>query len=334
MEWQFWIDVGGTFTDCIGFGPQGRLVQKKVLSSATVHGRGVLSFESSDRLLIADSNLRLDPDGFWKDAQCTLLDNTGCEQAKGTVSWFDAANGSLQLSPISDLPTLKTVSPGPVKYLLQPRWPAPVLAIRSILRLSSDQPCPAVSVRFGTTRGTNALLTRTGARTLLVTTKGFSDAPLIGNQSRPDLFALNITKPAPLFCDVIEVDERISSTGRVLYNLAADELKRLEAQLTQRRHAGIQSVAICLMNAYANDLHEKAVEQLARQAGFSEVSRSTEVSPLIRFIPRCDTSTLDAYLNPVLREYLQAVEEHLPGSHVQVMTSTGGLVASGNFRGR
>ncbi|MCA9048216.1 MAG: hydantoinase B/oxoprolinase family protein, partial [Planctomycetaceae bacterium] len=220
-------------------------------------------------------------------------------------------------------------------YELDRGLPAPVLAIRYLLQLRPNEVCPAVRLRFGTTRGTNALLTRTGARTALITTTGFADVPLIGNQDRPKLFDLNIVKPESLFCRVVEVSERVAANGRILHPLLPDASarERLKQQL-RTQLADVDSAAICLMNAFRNPTHEIELESLLMEIGGTEISRSSEVAPLIRFVPRCDTTVLDAYLNPILRRYLDRIRELLPGSNVQVMTSAGGLVDAASFRGR
>src|SRR5262249_14991241 len=154
----------------------------------------------------------------------------------------------------------------------------------------------------GTTRGTNALLTLRGAKTAFVTTRGFADILKIGYQNRPKLFELNIKKPEPLFTAVAEIDERVAADGSVLQarseSQIRDELLRLKAE-------GIESLAICLLNSYANVRHEQEVEQIARECGFEEISVSSRVSPLMKMVPRGDTTVVDAYLNPVLRSYVE-----------------------------
>ncbi len=320
--WQFWIDVGGTFTDCLGVTPDGELRQCKTLSSGITKG----TIQQSSNHTISDSLRCGDPDSFWVGANCRLLNADGEVVASTTVAEFAAAAGTLSLKEEVDLSQA-------VSYELNPGLPAPVIAIRWLQRLNPDAVCAPARIRFGTTRGTNALLTRTGARTVLITTKGFTDAPIIGNQDRPDLFALNIRKPETLFSRVMEVDERIDANGNVLRPLnAVEEKSRLAANgITP---SNFDSVAICLMHAYRNPIHEQQIQTVCREAGFTDVSRSSEVSPLIRFVPRCDTTVLDAYLNPVLREYLTEISDCLPGSQIQVMTSAGGLVDSRGFRGR
>ncbi|MEZ6060031.1 MAG: hydantoinase/oxoprolinase family protein [Planctomycetaceae bacterium] len=322
-SWQFWIDVGGTFTDCIGVSPDGRVVPFKTLSSGLVKGQGRVD-AGGTRLI--DEDRRADPAGFWNGSRMRIVSGDGRVVSESRITEFAPASGSFKLSePVTAV--------GEIRYELDCGLPAPVLAVRWLLNLRPDDDCPPVSVRFGTTRGTNALLTRTGAKTALITTRGFADVPLIGNQTRPDLFDLNIRKPRPLFAQVFEVDERIDANGQVLRSLDEQtESNRLPAAgLSSHR---FDSVAICLMNAYRNPLHEEQLEAIVRAMGFTEVSRSTEVSPLIRFVPRCDTTTLDAYLNPVLRTYLQQIQGHLRGSRIQVMTSAGGLVDATAFRGR
>jgi 5-oxoprolinase (ATP-hydrolysing) len=321
-SWQFWIDVGGTFTDCIGVTSDGKLRQFKTLSSGVTKG----SIPQGSDYSFADPLRISDPAEFWTGATCRLLSRNGETIHNTTVTVFDNVTGTLQLKDIPDRDEIAS-------YELDLNLPAPVLAIRWLLGLSPADECPPVRVRFGTTRGTNALLTRRGARTALITTRGFGDVPLIGNQDRPDLFDLNIRKPEPLFSQVFEVDERIAADGSVLlhYDRDREQQRLIEAGIVPKN---FDSIAICFMNAYRNPVHEKSFESLVRDLGFSEISRSSEVSPLIRFVPRCDTTVLDAYLNPVLRQYMEEIRGHLPGSEVQVMTSAGGLVDSRSFRGR
>ena len=315
-HWQFWIDVGGTFTDCIGITPTGELRQFKTLSSGITKG----TIQTATTFSISDSLRASDPADFWVKAMCRLFSANSEVLEIATVAAFEPSTATFTFS--QPIRTADAVS-----YELNLGLPAPILAIRWLLQIPPYKACPTVRVRFGTTRGTNALLTRSGAKTALITTKGFGDVPLIGNQDRPDLFALNIHKSEPLFSQVFEVSERISADGTILELLSPNTLGDLKA-------ADFDSVAICLMNAYRNPVHEQQLESMLRNRGFDEISISSEVSPLIRFVPRCDTTVLDAYLNPVLRQYMHELRRHLPGSEIQVMTSTGGLVDSHSFRGR
>ncbi|MEO0997487.1 MAG: hydantoinase/oxoprolinase family protein [Pseudomonadota bacterium] len=190
------------------------------------------------------------------------------------------------------------------------------------------------AVRMGTTVATNALLTRTGARTALVVTRGHADLLTIGHQQRPDLFALNIVKPAPLYERVIEADERVFSSGEVERPLDRDALWD---ELRQAREAGVEAVAICLLHALKNPDHERAAAAIARDAGFSQVSVSSDCAPMIRALPRAQTTLLDAYLTPVLRRYLDRVDTTLRDAGAPpllVMQNHGGLIHGSRVAGK
>ncbi|MFP6766620.1 MAG: hydantoinase B/oxoprolinase family protein [Planctomycetaceae bacterium] len=321
--WEFWIDVGGTFTDCIARAPDDSLIAQKVLSSAVTKGQ-VQKLIGPDELL--DPSRRSDPCDFWVGYPLRCLDSTGQPLVEAGVTAFDAATGRLTIDQV--LP--ESVTPGTVYELVSPEE-APILAIRRTLALRLDEPIPEVQVRLGTTRGTNALLTREGAPTVLVTTRGFADVPLIGNQDRPRLFDLVIHKPEPLFERVVEVDERIDADGSVL---RPPELDSVAAELRAARSAGIESVAICLLHSFANPEHELQVERVAREAGFEEISRSSRLSPLIKVVSRTDTTLVDAYLNPILRQYVSRLRESLGESSLKIMTSAGGLIDADRFVGK
>ena len=180
-------------------------------------------------------------------------------------------------------------------------------AIRQCLGLASDAPLPAeriAAVKMGTTVATNALLERKGEPTLLVITKGLRDQLEIGYQARPDIFAKKIVKPEMLYARVVEANERVRADGTVEQALDAAALEKdLKAAVAD----GIGSVAIVLMHAYAHPAHEREAAGLAREAGFTQVSVSHEVSPLIKIVGRGDTTVADAYLTPILRRHVQKV---------------------------
>lgn len=243
-RWQFWIDRGGTFTDCIGREPQtGRLCVTKVLSSDD----------------------------------------------------------------------------------------APLEGIRRLLGLDPGQPIPPCDVRMGTTLATNALLERKGRRCALVITRGFGDLLEIGDQSRPDIFALRIERPQVVYEHVLEVDARADAEGRVL---ARPDPKVLRADLQRIRDEGIDSVAVVVVHAYADGALELEIGRIAREVGFEHVSVSHEIAAEIGIVGRGDTTVVDAYLTPLLRDYLRQIAEHLPSSTVRMMQSSGGLTAAHRFRGR
>ena len=216
-------------------------------------------------------------------------------------------------------------------------------AIEGIKRLIATDPEAGVveAVRMGTTVATNALLEREGERTVFVTTRGFKDALRIGYQNRPNLFTLDIVLPEMLYESVIEVDERVGPRGEVLVPL--DEAA-VEVELAAARARGVEAVAIVLMHGYRYSGHEAKVGEIARRLGFSQVSVSHEVSPLMKLVARGDTTVVDAYLSPILRSYVEHVEEQL-GSISEVsagerapalmfMQSNGGLTDAHQFRGK
>ncbi len=211
---------------------------------------------------------------------------------------------------------------------------AAVEAMRRILGVAPGAPFPANrvrSIKMGTTVATNALLERRGAKTLFVTTAGFADALSIGDQSRPDLFALDITKPEPLYSGVLEADERLAADGSVVRSLDETALRTgLVAAVT----AGFTSAAIAFLHSDLNPAHEHRAGGIARAAGFEFVALSSEVSPLPRFIPRAETTVADAYLTPVLQAYVRRVTSAVAGAPLYFMTSAGGLVQAEGFRGR
>ncbi|ODA71899.1 hydantoinase B/oxoprolinase family protein [Streptomyces sp. AVP053U2] len=218
--------------------------------------------------------------------------------------------------------------PGPPPGEAQPAADAAVAGVRELLAGSRD---PVESVRMGTTVATNALLERTGERTLLVVTRGFRDALRIAYQDRPAIFARRIELPELLYERVVEVDERVAADGTVL---RAPDLAALGGPL-QRAHAdGIRAVAVVCMHSHLHPAHEQAVGELAARIGFPQISLSSEVSPLMRLVPRGDTAVVDAYLSPVLRRHVRQVADALDGVRLMFMQSNGGLAEAAQFRGR
>jgi 5-oxoprolinase (ATP-hydrolysing) len=276
-RWQFWIDRGGTFTDIVAKGPDGKLVIHKLLS------------ENPDR---------------YKDAT--------------------------------------------------------IQGIRDILGISADISIPATqiaAIKMGTTVATNALLERKGDRTLLLITKGFRDALRIGYQNRPNIFARQIILPEMLYDRVIEVTERYSAEGEEL--IAVD--REFIPSLQQAYHDGIRSCAIVFMHGYRYCTHEQQVAEIAKEIGFTQISVSHEVSPLMKLVSRGDTAVVDAYLSPILRRYVEQITSqlssvgavppcppphdspmphspfaipHSPFPKLMFMQSNGGLVDAAQFQGK
>jgi len=235
--------------------------------------------------------------------------------------------------PDGSLVSHKLLSENPEAYR-----DAAVQGIRNLLGLASADPIPANrigAIKMGTTVATNALLEREGARTLLVTTRGFRDALRIGYQARPKIFARHIVKPQVLFERVIEVDERVRADGTVEQT---PNLEAIRPEFVRAREDGITAVAVVFMHAYRFPAHEQDVAALVRQLGFAQVSVSHEVSPLIKLVGRGDTTVVDAYLSPILRRYVAQVSGELASEdqapRLMFMMSSGGLTAADLFQGK
>ena len=251
QPWQFWIDRGGTFTDIVARGPDGRLSTHKLLS------------ENPER-------------------------------------YQDAA----------------------------------IAGIKQVLGIAPDQPIPAGlvgQVKMGTTVATNALLERKGDRTLLLVNRGFADLLRIGNQARPRLFDLHVTLPTLLYERAVEIPGRVGVDGYIIEALDEDAAR---AALAAARAEGIQACAIALIHAWKHPAMEQRLAALARAAGFTQVSASHQVSPLLRLVPRGDTTVVDAYLSPILRRYVDQVASELAGVRLYFMQSNGGLAEASSFQGK
>ncbi len=223
----------------------------------------------------------------------------------------------------------KLLSENPEQY-----QDAAIQAIRDILGISSNQPIPTEEievVKMGTTVATNALLERKGDRVLLVITKGFKDALRIGYQNRPDIFARHIVLPSMLYEQVVEVNERYDAKGNELIPVDVEQVKQdLQAVFNK----GIRSCAVVLMHSYNYPQHEQQVAKVAQDIGFTQISISHEVSPLMKLVSRGDTTVVDAYLTPILRRYVDSVASQLPGVKLMFMKSDGGLVDAQQFQGK
>ena len=235
--------------------------------------------------------------------------------------------------PDGSIAIQKLLSENPQQYL-----DAALHGIRTFLGLTAAAPIPVEkisAVRMGTTVATNALLERQGERTMLLTTRGFRDALRIGYQNRPKLFDRHIVLPEMLFDAVVEVDERIGAGGDILESLQEAPLR---GALNEAVKQGYRCCAICLMHGYRYPEHEQRVAELAAKAGFTQISVSHRVSPLMKFVGRGDTTVVDAYLTPILRRYVDRVAGDLgvgdSGPKLLFMQSSGGLTDARRFQGK
>ena len=257
---------------------------------------------------------------------------------------------------------LKLLSEDPSNYA-----DAPTEGIRRLLQQLTGVPHPRSSlvdtsqidsIRMGTTVATNALLERNGERVALITTKGFADLQLIGNQSRPKIFDLEIRRPELLYEHVVEVDERVTllkegeehgsldSNDRILTGMSHErlivtkklDLEEVKLRLSEILSLGIRSIAVVFLHSYTFSDHEREVRELAEGMGFVQISLSSEVMPMVRMVPRGCTTCVDAYLTPVIKRYLHSFSKGFDSNlmekvQVTFMQSDGGLTPMNNFFG-
>ena len=248
--------------------------------------------------------------------------------------WVDRGGTFTDLvarKPDGSIVTHKLLSENPERYK-----DAAVQGIRELMGVEGAFPDNAISaVKMGTTVATNALLERKGEQVLLLITKGFRDLLKIGYQTRPDLFALHIQRPDLLYAEVAEIDERLDADGAVIRPLDAEAV-RVALQAGYDR--GIRAVAIAGLHAYLNPVHEEAVEAMAIEIGFTQISASHKVSKLAKLVGRGDTTVVDAYLSPILRRYVDqvagALELGRACERLLFMQSSGGLTDARLFQGK
>ena len=231
--------------------------------------------------------------------------------------------------PDGSLLTHKLLSENPEQYK-----DAAVAGIKFLLGLRADEVISAdlvEAVKMGTTVATNALLERKGERTALLITRGFRDALRIAYQNRPRLFDRNILLPELLYSAVGEVDERIGAHGDVVTPL--DEAA-VRSKLQGLFHEGYRTLAVVLMHGYRFPDHELAIGRMAEEIGFTQVSLSHQVSPMMKLVSRGDTTVVDAYLSPILRRYVEQVAGEMQGVNLLFMQSNGGLTDAHRFQGK
>ncbi|HUQ29396.1 MAG TPA: hydantoinase B/oxoprolinase family protein [Usitatibacter sp.] len=231
--------------------------------------------------------------------------------------------------PDGSLLTHKLLSENPGRYR-----DAAIAGIRHLLEVPEGKPIPVEkidAVKMGTTVATNALLERKGEATVLFITRGFRDQLRIAYQNRPRIFDRHIKLPELLYRHVVEVEERMDAQGNIVTPLDEAAVRR---DLAASHAQGLRSIAIVFMHGYRYPAHEARVAELAREAGFEQVSVSHVVSPLMKIVSRGDTTVVDAYLSPILRRYVDQVAQDLPGARLMFMQSNGGLTDAHRFQGK
>lgn len=245
---------------------------------------------------------------------------------------------------------------------------APLEGIRRLMEIFTKKTIPRgdpldtseiESIRMGTTVATNALLERKGERCALITTKGFKDCLLIGDQTRPKIFDLKINKPEVLYETVVEVDERVTledfaedaqnvktetngadlvtgTSGETVRILQKPNVESITSTLSLLYASGIRSIGVALLHSYTFPDHEQLIGQIAEKIGFTHISLSSELIPMIKLIPRANSSIADAYLTPEIKKYLDGFTSGLQEqkrAKIEFMKSDGGLVDASKFSG-
>lgn len=325
LNWvEAWVDVGGTFTDCLVKIPGVGIRRGKTLSTGVVP----VSVKWLDDRQAQIPELSEDGEGFWRGASLCGRDACGAKLFQTSIQ-HSFPGGRIVLT--DSLGAMR--APMSTAEILCHRE-APVLMVHRLLQVPLLESLPPVAMKMGTTRGTNALLTRTGAKTALLVTSPFEDLLKVGDQTRPDLFALDIVKPTDLTTLCVPILERLAADGSVLRPLDIEDARE---KLHQVREAGCHSLAISLMHSYLNPSHEQQLERLAKECGFEQISCSSRLAPVIEYVARSQTTLVDAYLGPVIREYLGRIYEQLgipEKARLEVMTSSGGLMDWKSFSGK
>ncbi len=317
LKYSISIDTGGTFTDLIALDNKGNSYRKKILSNGTI--RGSVAKWLDDKTLQVNESWGLTKDilaGF----KFRLLN---VKHNVIHVLSFDIENKILKL----DTPFEKPFRKAGITFELSAGEEAPVLAVRMITGTALNNRFPEIQMRLGSTKGTNALLERKGAPSVLYITKGFGDLLEIGTQQRPDIFSLVIQKKKSLPELTVEIDERIDADGEIIKPLDTEIYRQEILKLVKQ---GIESAAVVFLNGYKNPVHEKQLGDLLKKLGIKYVSVSHELSPLIKLLERAETTTVNAYLSPVIQEYIANITNAVNHDFL-VMNSAGGLVRSDSF---
>ena len=317
-NWKIWVDTGGTFTDCLGETPNGEIRRAKVLSDASLRGTAYKyeitrlyihhRWECASELIV----------GFYFAWANSPINSVKITQANLEEGWIALDKDIEYSDSISD-------------FKIFTGEEAPVLATRLITNTALNHSFPALEMRLGFTKGTNALLERKGAKVALITTSGFEDLLIIGDQQRPEIFALNIQKAKPFHGVACGLTARMDAKGDIIQSVNIKEVEKIIQRLKTEE---IESIAIALMHSYLNPEHELLVEELFRDAGFQNISVSHKLAPNIKILFRAQTAVIDAFISPVIKSYLDGITNSLGGSNVKVMTSAGGLVDAKLFQAK
>jgi len=314
--WRLYLDAGGTFTDCLAISPDNTTLRVKILSHGALRGLA----EATDdlciwRLHLPDWALAAPLEGY----RLSVLGETN--EAVPLLEWDGDRKLARFGAPLGDKGEDFSVE-------LKTGEPAPVMVARLLTQAPYPHSLPAVHMRLGTTRGTNALLERKGARVACILNHGLEDLPFIRDQRRPDLFALDVQKPAPLHHISLGVKARMGADGEVLEAITEEEIEELVQKI---QASDVETVAVCLLHSYRNPNQEQQIRVALQEAGYKHISCSGELIPQIKLVPRMETTVVNAYLSPLFEAYLQEIAQVNPEGNIQIMTSAGGLQGIDNF---
>ena len=308
--WRISADTGGTFTDCFALAPDGRESRCKVLSTGTLRARLEKALSNSSWAVsglpdLAPSFLR----GF--EVTALIPERTSAHVSDSITGQLTFASGIFDTLPAGTMIELSTGEE------------APVLGARILTRTPLGANFPPLKLRLATTRATNALLERKGTPVAHFTTRGFGDLLRIGDQRRPDLFALQHASRPVFFQTVVEVEERLDSTGDLLSALNEQALRAEAERVIQ---SGIRHAAVTLMHSHINPAHEQRVGELLREAGFEHVTLSSDVAPFAKILPRAQSAVANAYLTGPVNAFVSGITRSMEKAGIpSMMTSSGGM---------
>jgi 5-oxoprolinase (ATP-hydrolysing) len=314
------VDTGGTFTDCIALDNEGNIHTCKVLSNSTL--RGNIDAVLDNNTIRVTHSWHVNKDIF-THYHFRLL-NHPLSIFDFIIEKYEVEQQIIHLNK----PLPKDIPLEATAFEITAFEEAPILAARLITQTPLLEGLPPLSFRLGSTKGTNALLERKGAKTAMLVTEGFKDLLLIGNQQRPHLFALEIIKPKPFYRESIEIQERLNADGSILNSLIINDLN---IKIKKLKKLKIESIAVSLMHAYRNPKHEQTLKK-ELEKHFKFVSISSDLSQLIKYQHRTETTVINAYLKPIIQNYLQEITNRLPENSLKVMSSAGSLMNAHTFQ--
>jgi len=305
--WKVRADTGGTFTDAWALTPAGEERRCKVLS---------------DGSLVARIQSRA-PDGWvelgWSPAFEDAVFPGMPLEVGGKIL---AAREQGRWLKISGTLTGDRI-------VIRTGEEAPVLAARFLTGTPFPQKLPVMDFRVATTRGTNALLERKGAATVLFVTRGFGDLLEIRDQRRAALFSLRQPDQEILCKGTVEISGRLDAGGSIIEAPNEMEVRCAAREWLAR---GVEVAAVALLHAWLHPHFETQVADWLREEGFRHVTTSSGVAPVIRFLPRLETAVADAWLAPILRHFTTMISGAMQSGEPWMMTSAGGLVTASRYQ--